>query len=89
MGLQPGCDYSIKLKSSLDESVFAMSNPFRIDKQRGDFDCDGCVGFDDLNILVAQWLNEQSGLTADADGDGAVNANDLAVLAESWMKECP
>jgi hypothetical protein len=89
LGLQAGCDYSIKLKSLLDESVFAMSGPFRIDMNRGDFDCDGCVGLDDLNILAAQWLDEPGGITADADGDGAVNANDLAVLAESWMKECP
>ena len=65
-----------------------MSNSFRINRQRGDFDCDGCVGIDDLEVLAREWLNVQSGLGADADDDGRVDLNDFAVLAQDWMKGC-
>ncbi len=89
IGLQAGCDYSVKIKSSTDGTVSAMSNPFRIDMQRGDIDCDGCVEFDDLNVLAGEWLQEWGGLTADLDDSGRVDFKDFAIYADIFMKSCP
>ena len=50
----------------------------------GDFDFDGCVGFDDLAVLVGEWPEEQGGLKADLDGNGKVDFDDFAIFAENW-----
>ena len=55
----------------------------------GDFDFDGCVGFDDLAVLVGEWPEEHGGLKADLDGNGKVDFNDFAIFAENWIKSCP
>ena len=57
---------------------------FSIDVPAGDFDCDGCVEFDDLAVLVGEWPEEHSGLKADLDGNGKVDLNDFAIFAENW-----
>jgi len=44
LALEPGCDYSIKVKSSTNGALFDDSDDtFSIDVPTGDFDCDGCV----------------------------------------------
>ncbi|MHC4545503.1 MAG: carbohydrate binding domain-containing protein [Planctomycetota bacterium] len=50
----------------------------------GDFDFDGCVGFEDLAVLVGEWPEENSGLKADLDGNGKVDFDDFAIFAENW-----
>jgi len=90
LGLEAGCDYSIKIKSSIDETLFDISDDaFSIDMPEGDFDCDGCVEADDLAVLAGEWTQEQAGLTADLDGNDKVDFNDFAIFAENWMESCP
>jgi len=90
LALEPGCDYSIKVKSSTNGALFDMSDAvFSIDVPEGDFDCDGCAEADDLAVLAGEWLQEQGGLTADLDGNDKVDFNDFAIFAENWMESCP
>lgn len=89
LALEPGCDYSIKIKSSTDETLFDMSETFSIDVPEGDFDCDGCVAMDDYSVLSGQWQKTQSGLAADIDGDNDVDLSDLAAFVGNWMTSCP
>ena len=88
LALDAGCDYSIKVKSSVDETLFDNSEIFSIDVPAGDFDCNGCVSFDDLAVLAGEWLHVEDGLTADIQGDGKVDFVDVGILAESWMQSC-
>jgi len=52
----------------------------------GDLNCSGTVSFEDLGILVTQWVQPRSILYPPADiagpGDGIVNFLDFSVLAE-------
>ena len=90
LDLEPGCDYSIKVKSSANESLFDMSDDaFSIDVPPGDFDCDGCVQLDDLAVLAGEWLKEQTGLIADLHDNDKVDFDDFVIFAENWMKSCP
>jgi hypothetical protein len=54
----------------------------------GDLNCDGTINFEDVAILVDQWLQGRSILYPPADiyghGDGNVNFLDYAVQAEDW-----
>ena len=51
----------------------------------GDFTGNGFVDFEDLEILVSYWLqNEPSVDIAPAGGDGIINFLDFAGLAENW-----
>ena len=56
----------------------------------GDLNCDGTVDYEDVDILVSQWLQPQSILKQHADiygfGDGIVNFLDYAVQAEDFDK---
>ncbi|MHC4111800.1 MAG: aryl-sulfate sulfotransferase, partial [Planctomycetota bacterium] len=54
----------------------------------GDFDCDGCVRFDDLAVLTGEWLEEESGLMADLQENGKVDFNDFAIFANSFKYPC-
>ena len=90
LALEPGCDYSIKVKSSTNGALFDMSDDtFSIDVPPGDFDCDGCVWLDDLAVLTGEWLKEQSGLIADLYDNDKVDFYDFAIFAENYMKSCP
>ena len=54
-----------------------------------DFNCDGTVYFDDLEVLGSQWLQPHGILSADIApelGDGIVNLLDFAVLAHDWLQ---
>ncbi|HIJ52212.1 MAG TPA: polysaccharide deacetylase family protein [Planctomycetes bacterium] len=54
-----------------------------------DFNCDGTVYFDDLEVLDSQWLQPPGILSADIApelGDGIVNFLDFAVLAHDWLQ---
>ncbi|MHC5001350.1 MAG: EF-hand domain-containing protein, partial [Planctomycetota bacterium] len=83
LALAPGCDYSIKIKSSVDETLFDVSNSFRIDMPDGDFNCNGCVKFDDFIELANQWLDTNN-LTADIDNSGKVDFKDFTIFAGNW-----
>ncbi len=90
LALEPGCDYSIKIKSSVDETLFDVSDGvFSIDVPEGDFDCDGCVDMDDYAVFGGDWRKAQSGLAADLDGDDNVGLSDLAIFLENWVTSCP
>ena len=57
-----------------------------------DFNCNGPVYFDDLQILLSQWLHPPGIPSADIapePGDGIVNSFDFAVLAQDWLKPVP
>jgi hypothetical protein len=55
-----------------------------------DFNCDGIVYYEDLEILLGQWLQPPGILSADIApefGDGTVNGLDFDVLAHDWLFE--
>ncbi|MBW8041209.1 MAG: hypothetical protein FVQ85_14570 [Planctomycetes bacterium] len=55
-----------------------------------DFNCDGIVFFEDLEILLSQWLLPPTSPSADIypeTGDGLVNGFDFKVLAHDWLLE--
>jgi len=92
LALEPGCDYSIKVKSSTNGALFDDSDDtFSIDIPTGDFDCDGCVRLDDLAVLVDEWLEEHGGLIADLYKNGKVDFKDFAIFAENYWTgaSCP
>ena len=47
----------------------------------GDLDGDGDVDFDDLNILLASYGNDDGG---DLDGDGDTDFDDLNILLANY-----
>ncbi len=54
-----------------------------------DFNCNGTVYYEDLEILLAQWLQPPDILSADIYpelGDGIVNGFDFAALARDWLQ---
>jgi len=55
----------------------------------GDFEPDCDVDCDDLAVLVDQWLQTPSTLSADIAsppaGDGTVNFKDFTMLAQHWL----
>jgi hypothetical protein len=92
LALEPGCDYSIKVKSSTNGTLFDDSDgTFSIDIPAGDFDCDGCVRLDDFAVLVGEWLEEDSGLIADLYKNSKVDFKDMAIFAENYRTgaSCP
>ena len=57
----------------------------------GDLNCNSIINFEDVAILVSQWLQPRSILYPPADiygtGDGIVNFFDFVIMAEQWMEE--
>ena len=51
-----------------------------------DLNFSGDVGYDDLEILIGQWLTELPNPSADLSGDGDANIEDFAIVANEWMK---
>ena len=60
------------------------------DKIYGDITGNGIVDFEDLDILVGQWLQSPGTPSADIaplpNGDGIVNFLDFALLANNWLE---
>lgn len=51
----------------------------------GDFNLDGQVDFDDLDILSRNWQQaNRTRATGDANGDGRVDFDDLDILSRNW-----
>jgi gluconolactonase len=63
-----------------------------INPNPADFDGDGAVDYEDLQVIAGQWLQSEppTGLPLEADiapdpnGDGIVNFKDFAVFAQYW-----
>jgi len=57
----------------------------------GDLDTSGSVSFDDLLIMIDQWLQIGTSLEADInewpDGDSKVNFFDFILLGKDWQKD--
>jgi hypothetical protein len=54
-----------------------------------DFNCNGTVYFEDLAVLIDQWLQPPDILSADIFpelGDGIVNGFDFAALTNDWLQ---
>jgi len=66
------------------QEVLDIFSPFA-----GDINGDGVVDFDDLEILVGQWLQPPGDPSADIaplpNGDGIVDFLDFAILAQNWF----
>jgi hypothetical protein len=57
-----------------------------------DFNCDGIVYFEDIQIMADQWLQFPSIPSVDIDsdfGDGYVDLFDFCILAYDWLLETP
>ncbi|MHC4110389.1 MAG: NHL repeat-containing protein, partial [Planctomycetota bacterium] len=55
-----------------------------------DFNCDGIVYYEDLQVIANQWLQTPTFPSADIDsefGDGLVDFFDFRVLAHDWLLE--
>jgi len=88
--MQDASDYNARVVFNSGTSPFDVyiDNISLITVLPGDFDCDGCVRFDDLAVLTGEWLEEQSGLISDLQGNGKVDFNDFAIFAESFKYPC-
>jgi hypothetical protein len=88
--MQDASDYSARVVFNMGTSPFDVyvDNISLITVLPGDFDFDGCVRFDDLAVLTAEWLKEQSGLTTDLQDNGKVDFNDFAIFADSFKYPC-
>jgi hypothetical protein len=54
----------------------------------GDLDGDGCVGQEDLGILLADWGCTGGDCPGDCDGDGDTDHSDLGILLAHWGQGC-
>ncbi|MHC4889154.1 MAG: carbohydrate binding domain-containing protein, partial [Planctomycetota bacterium] len=88
--MQDSSDYNARVvfNTGIFEIDVYIDNVSLINVLPGDFYFDGCVRFDDLAVLTGEWLEEQSGLTADLDDNGKVDFNDFAFLADSFKYPC-
>jgi hypothetical protein len=55
----------------------------------GDLNQDGCVDYQDLQLMTTDWLKSQSGLSSDLDGDGQVDFADFRILGNYWTGAGP
>ena len=88
--MQDSSDYNARVvfnAGTSDIDVY-IDNISLITVLPGDFDFDNCVRFDDLAVLVGEWLEEQSGLIADLQDNGRVDFNDFAIFADSFKYPC-
>jgi len=67
--------FDIIVDMGADEVV---TNPF-------DLNNDGIVGYYELDVLSAEWLQINPGLQADFNSDGRVDFTDFAKLAQQWF----
>jgi hypothetical protein len=88
--MQDSSDYNARVVFNAGTSYLDVyiDNVSLINVLRGDFDFDSCVKFDDLVVLTDEWLEEQSGLTADLDDNDKVDFNDFAIFADSFKYPC-
>ncbi len=88
--MQDSSDYNARVVFNTGTSNIDVyiDNVSLINVLPGDFYFDGCVKFDDLAVLVDEWLEEQSGLTADLDDNDKVDFNDFAIFADSFKYPC-
>jgi len=76
----------------LGASCSTFVDPFPAALLAGDFNADGFVGIDDLNILLANWNTTVTAgdlTVGDADGSGFIGVDDLNVLLANWNAGTP
>lgn len=61
-------------------SAACPSDPTCTSPYLADFDCDGCIGNDDLSILLSFWGTP----CGDLNGDGTTDGADVNILLASW-----
>ncbi len=85
--LDPGSDYTVKVRSSLDDTIADTSDAtFDIGVSPADLNFDGAVNALDLSMLTDDWLEMNSDLITDLNGDGEVNQLDYAIFAKDFLK---
>jgi hypothetical protein len=52
-----------------------------------DLDCDGSIGYGDVDVISENWLNNTPGKICDFNADINVNFNDFAEFANIWAAE--
>ncbi|MCA9309990.1 MAG: hypothetical protein KDA21_02230 [Phycisphaerales bacterium] len=75
-------DYMVFLQN-WDDSHDPPAEPLPVAFRVGDLDHDGLVGFNDLNLVLAEW-GPCSNCTLDADGDGIIGFNELNEVLANW-----
>ena len=50
-----------------------------------DFNTNGIVDYNDLEVVIGEWLSEGEGLAGDLSGDGFVDLSDFSIFAEQWL----
>jgi hypothetical protein len=56
----------------------------------GDIDGNNSVGLSDIAVIIAQWGQTVTALTApDLDGSGTVGLGDIAMITSNWGATCP
>jgi hypothetical protein len=60
-----------------------------VEPQRGDFNGDRFIGYDDLTTLVGNWLvcGQPGWISQDMNKDGIVNLYDFALFANNWLSQ--
>ena len=88
--MQDPSDYNARVVFNMGTSSFDvyLDNVSLITVLPGDFDFHDCVGFNDLAVLIDQWLEEGGGLIADLQASGKVDFNDFAIFADSFKYPC-
>ena len=89
--MQQPSDFSANLlfnMGSANGDVF-LENVSLFNPPVGDLNLDGRVDTADLQVLVRNWLKQQSGLPGDLNGDAKVDFTDLSILGQNWSSSSP
>jgi len=79
-------DFNCRVVFNLGTSAYDvyLDNVSLFNAPPGDLNLDGKVDLRDLQLMTADWLKQQGGLSPDLDGSGKVDFTDLGVLGEYW-----
>ncbi|MGB2809915.1 MAG: hypothetical protein WBC22_19400, partial [Sedimentisphaerales bacterium] len=94
-------DYAMAVQQTTDDGFIVAGTTYSTDydmylakvcsdgTSSADFNCDGIVYFEDLEVLLGQYLQPPTFPSADIApefGDGIVNGFDFAALANDWLQ---
>ena len=84
LGLEDGKDYSIRITSSTNATLYDETDIFSIDIPDGDFDGDGKTDLVDFALFgESYWVDVPT--HGDYNGDGTVNFSDLVVFMTTFL----